>query len=72
MDEYLIAVEQAGFRGFSDYPHLHVSLGARQIGVMRLGDDGKFQWGWVEVENGRSDFWEWAAWWKALRKVKAA
>jgi hypothetical protein len=72
MEDYDEAVQGFGFRTFIDGRHLHVSDGPRQVGVMRVTPSGDFEWGWVEAENGRSDFWEWAAWWKALRKVKAA
>jgi hypothetical protein len=71
MDRYRSAIEGAGYSTFADGRHLHVSFGSRQVGVLRVGAGG-FEWGWVEHPdgNGRSDFWEWAAWWKALRKVK--
>jgi hypothetical protein len=70
MDRYISTIEGAGFSTFVDGRHLHVSFGARQVGVLRV-EGGVFAWGWVGREGGRDDFWEWAAWWRALRKVTA-
>lgn len=70
MDRYRIAVANAGLETFVDGRHLHVTCGGRQIAVMRVGRGGLFEWGWVEHPTGRSDFWDWAGWWRALGRAK--
>lgn len=72
MGEYVTAIEGFDFDVTVDGRHLHVSVGLRQVAVMRVTRSGDFEWGWVGRDAGRDDFWDWAAWWKALRKVKVA
>jgi hypothetical protein len=75
MEKYLAAIEGDGFRTWHLGSSAHVQQpNGVQVAVFRVTAAGAFEWGWVEHPdgNGRTDFWEWAAWWKALRKVKAA